>query len=253
MASEKPNKYTAPALDKGLDILEFISKMGVSQSQAEIAAGIDKTPNEIYRMLVCLEERGYLIRSENTGKYRLSLKMYSLSHIHSPFDELKRVAQAPMQQLSESSRHACHLSVIVNNQLMIISQTRSPEPISLSVEEGTLFSLSLTTSGKVLLSMIEEKKRLEILKRDEHYPKFSKKEKESFLKDLYSIRSKGYCNSLSRITGGVADLAVPIGTNNTEIVSALAVSSFTSELATNESLLNHMLLAKSSIDKLLGI
>ncbi|MGB5436146.1 MAG: helix-turn-helix domain-containing protein, partial [Maribacter sp.] len=135
MAETVATKYNAPALDKGLDILEHLSDVGVPLSQAEIAQGIDRTPSEIYRMLICLEERGYLLRGSNAGKYRLSLKMYSLSHRHTPFDELKRVAHYPMQELSETTRQSCHLSILDNDRLLIIAQTRSPSAVSLSIEE----------------------------------------------------------------------------------------------------------------------
>lgn len=48
-------KYHALALDKGLDILEFLSARIASQSQQEIAKGINRSANEIYRMLICLD------------------------------------------------------------------------------------------------------------------------------------------------------------------------------------------------------
>ena len=74
--SEKESKYQAPALDKGLDILEYLASQSVPLSQTDIATGIDKSPNEIYRMLMSLEGRGYIIRDEISGKYRLSLKLF---------------------------------------------------------------------------------------------------------------------------------------------------------------------------------
>ena len=40
-------KYRAPALDKGLDILELLAATEESLSQAEIAKALDRSPNEI--------------------------------------------------------------------------------------------------------------------------------------------------------------------------------------------------------------
>jgi len=85
-------QYSAPALDKGLDILEFLSIQATPQSQVEISKGVDRSSNEIYRMLLCLEERDYLHRDSKTGKYSLSLKLYQLAHRHSPVDALKKAA-----------------------------------------------------------------------------------------------------------------------------------------------------------------
>ncbi|HET8830326.1 MAG TPA: helix-turn-helix domain-containing protein, partial [Pelobium sp.] len=88
METEPKTKYQAPALEKGLDILEYLSSQSVPVSQTEIAGNLNKSSNEIYRMLVCLEDRGYIIRDQVSSKYKLSLKLYHLSHQHSVVDEL---------------------------------------------------------------------------------------------------------------------------------------------------------------------
>ncbi|HYH56504.1 MAG TPA: helix-turn-helix domain-containing protein, partial [Anseongella sp.] len=163
-------KYQAPALDKGLDIMEYLSLKAKPLSQTDIAAGIGKKPNEIYRMLVCLESRGYLIREEVSGKYKLSLKLYHLSHRHSPVDEVRRAAQHPMDELASTIHQSCHLGVLYLEQLMVISQSRSPGPIALSVEEGRLFPLLMTTSGRVLLAFMQEEERLRLLRGNNHLP-----------------------------------------------------------------------------------
>ncbi|MGB5435329.1 MAG: IclR family transcriptional regulator [Maribacter sp.] len=255
MAETVTTKYNAPALDKGLDILEHLSEVGVPLSQAEIAQGINRTPSEIYRMLICLEERGYLLRGSNAGKYRLSLKMYSLSHRHTPFDELKRVALYPMQELSETTRQSCHLSILDNDRLLIIAQTRSPSAVSLSIEEGTHFPLSMTTSGRVLLSRYEETDREAILARDEFYVQWNDKEQEQFLASVKEIEQKGYRVAKSKLTSGITDIGIPIGLKNSNLIAVLAVSVFTSSLEDElkiEELLKALEYTQSEINRLIG-
>ncbi|GAA4947430.1 IclR family transcriptional regulator [Algibacter agarivorans] len=229
MKENQKTKYNTPALDKGLDIIEYLSKEGIPLSQVEIAQGINRTPSEIYRMLVCLEERGYLLRGVNAGKYRLSLKMYSLSHTHTPFDELKRVARYPMQTLSEVTKQSCHLSIMNNDQLLVISQERSPSAVSLSIEEGTHFPLSKTSSGITLLSVISEVDRNTILSRDMYYKNWKVKEKEVFIKEIEKVKKEGYRMAKSKLTSGITDLAIPIGANS-DLIAVLAISVFTSSL-----------------------
>ena len=55
-------KYAAPALEKGFDIVEYLSAVSTPKSQAQIAQALNRSPNEIYRPLVVLESRGYLAR-----------------------------------------------------------------------------------------------------------------------------------------------------------------------------------------------
>ncbi|WP_422080577.1 IclR family transcriptional regulator [Ulvibacterium sp.] len=256
MSNFNKNKYSAPALDKGLDILEYLSKINVPASQLEIAEGIKKSSSEIYRMLVSLEDRGYIIRDTDSGSYRLSLKMYVLSHRHTPFDELKNIARYPMQTLSQKIKQSCHLSILYNNQLLVIFQVRSPSAVSLSIQEGTYFSLSMTTSGKVLLSQLPKSKRKEVLENDKVFRNWSKTEQTAFEKSLEQIKQDGYSYSKSKLTSGVTDVAVPIGSPDAELYSALAVSTLTSnlqeEINVNE-ILTNIKKAQSSIHISMGL
>ena len=52
--------YTAPALDKGLDILELLSENQEGLTQAQIADRLNKSVNEIYRMISTLRNREYV-------------------------------------------------------------------------------------------------------------------------------------------------------------------------------------------------
>ena len=221
------NKYNAPALDKGLDIIEYLSMKAIPQSQAEIAQGLDKSPNEFYRMLMCLEERGYLIKDVASGKFSLSLKLYQLSHRHSPMDALLKVAKPIMEELSNQTRQSCHLSILQKGKLMVVAQVKSPGPVSLSIEEGSVFPLIKTVSGRTLLSFIEDNELQKILEKDEDYDKLTKQAQQSLAGQLSHIKEQGYELQESEITKGVTDLAVPVGIPHTGIFSVLAISSLT--------------------------
>ncbi len=59
---ETDDRYRAPALDKGLDILELLASVDGGLTQAEIAKHLDRSPNEFYRMLDRLVKRGYVTK-----------------------------------------------------------------------------------------------------------------------------------------------------------------------------------------------
>ena len=84
---EVEERYRAPALDKGLDILELLAETDEGLSQAEIAKALNRSPNEIYRMLDRLVRRGYIART-TTDRYELTLKLFALAHRHAPMRRL---------------------------------------------------------------------------------------------------------------------------------------------------------------------
>lgn len=238
-------KYQAPALDKGLDILEYLSAQSVPLSQTEIATGIEKTPNEIYRMLMSLESRGYILRDEVSGKYRLSLKLFYLSHRHSPMDELRKAAQFPLEELANTVRQSCHLSILYMNQVMVIIHAKSPGPIALSIEEGNLFPLPLTASGKVLLAYMPESERSTVLKNNQIFKKYLKHQQDDFMVSLTEIQEKGAYLKTSDLAAGVTDISVPIGVANGGNIIACLTISMLNALNMNKNVDNEVILAEA--------
>ena len=72
-AAEDPDRYRAPALDKGLDILELLADQPEGLTRGEIVKALDRGPSEIYRMLERLVARQYVLRSLAGDRYSLSL------------------------------------------------------------------------------------------------------------------------------------------------------------------------------------
>src|SRR5258708_20418431 len=86
--TSRRSRYTAPALDKGLDILELLASVSEALTHSEIASRLDRTVTEIFRMLVCLEERGYISRTGPDERYQLTLKLFEIVHHHHPLQPL---------------------------------------------------------------------------------------------------------------------------------------------------------------------
>ena len=61
-------KYAAPALDKGLDILEALASSARGLTLNELANAVNKTVSEIFRMALTLQQRGYVAVDENRKK-----------------------------------------------------------------------------------------------------------------------------------------------------------------------------------------
>src|SRR3954453_24095632 len=86
------DRYRAPALDKGLDILELLSREPSGLTRGEIVKAMGRSQSEIYRMLERLVARQYVSRSLEGDRYALTLKMFALGSRHPPVSRL--VSQA---------------------------------------------------------------------------------------------------------------------------------------------------------------
>jgi DNA-binding IclR family transcriptional regulator len=219
---EEKTKYHVPALEKGLDILEFLSSVGVPQSQVDIARALGKSSSELFRMLDCLEQRGYLLRDE-ANRYQLSLKLFELAHTHSPVDLLLRVAAEPMRELAKRFRASVHIGILQDFQLFVLAQEESPEPIRISVEVGKKFPAIKTASGRLMLAFLKEEELGVFFRQDPYYKGQNKKQQQHFQKQIEKARVSRYVIAESDIIEGVQDMSVLVGKPELGVVAALAV------------------------------
>ena len=218
---EKP-KYHVPALEKGLDILEFLSEVTVPQTQAEIARALGRSTSEIFRMLDCLESRGYLLRDEHSSKYSLSLRLYEMAHTHSPVDQLLVASRDPMREIAEDVRESVHLSILRGDDVLILAQEESPEAIRLSLSVGTKQPILKTASGRLMVAQWQEAKRQAFLEGCAVYQAMSRREQKVLQESLDKAKDDGFVIADSQFTVGVRDISVLVGNPRLELMAALA-------------------------------
>lgn len=250
MTENTKNKYAVPALDKALDVLEYLVQQELPKSQTDIAAALGRGANEIYRVLINLESRGYLIRDAVSGHYRSSLKIYNLSRRISPIDQLRQCALPHMEDLAVNIGHSCHLTMLYQSQTMVVVQARSQVPMSVNITEGALFPTLSTTSGKVLLANSNPEVREMILQRSEGYELLTVNNKKSLFTELDAIREQGLLIADNPFIEGVTDHAVLVGSPDGKIISCLVVSKLRMKLTQQNNDANIIQQLKKSAEKI---
>jgi DNA-binding IclR family transcriptional regulator len=251
---QKPPDYPVPALEKGLDILEALAAIAVPQSLADLATRLDRSSSELFRMLNCLERRGYIMRESVSGKYALSLKMFTLAHAHSLTDKLLQAARRPMHAFTAEFRESCHLSVLERGQLLVVAQQESPERVRISIEVGATFSPALTASGRLLIAYLNERELAQTLQTREPGER-AVKPPADLPATLAKIRRTGVSFAESETVEGVRDLAVLVGNPPAGVAAALAVTRLIrrGERANETALLEGMRATAAEITRTLGV
>lgn len=203
-------RYLAPALDKGLDILEFLCAQPKAQTRGEINKALGRRPSEGYRMLERLVARGYVMRSLEGDRYAASLKLLLLAQQQQPLNRFLQQARSRMQAFAARAEQSCHLGMYEDGNIHVVAEVPSPGKMSLSIRPGAQVSLVDTGSGHVLLAFQTPERRAELLAA--HQPlvgetAIATQELESRLK---RVRAKGSWQGNSQHMNGVIDIAVPL-------------------------------------------
>jgi DNA-binding IclR family transcriptional regulator len=201
------DRYRAPALDKGLDILELLSKEPSGLTRSEIVRAMGRSQGEIYRMLERLVARNYVTRLEG-DRYQLSIKLFVLATRYPPFSRLIAAAAPKMAQFARSAVQSCHLAVYDGGDVIILAQESSPGDWGLTLRLGARISLLETGSGRTLLAFQADSRRAQMMA--EHRAGSDRGADGSLEQSLTQIRHHGHWRGPSRQARGVIDISVPI-------------------------------------------
>ena len=202
--------YRAPALDKGLDILELLATQPQGLTRSQIVKDMARSPNEIYRMLERLVARQYVTRSASGDRYALSLKLFAMAHAHPPLNRLINQALPVMDDFACRAEQSCHMGVYDRGNVLIAAQINSPRGWSFSVQRGARVGLLDTASGHMLLAYADADSRQRMLA--EHRPLDGEVPvtDDGLAQTLAAIRAQGYVERDSAQSYGVVDISFPI-------------------------------------------
>jgi DNA-binding IclR family transcriptional regulator len=149
--------YQAPALEKGLDILELLASTGHPLSRTDIARLLNRSVGEIYRMLHQLVVRRYVAVANDN--YVLTTKLFELSHYYPPTQRLLVEAMPIMHKLASAVDQSCHLTVYNQGRQIVIAKVDVPSGMGFSVRLGSELDVLVSASGRVLLAFQDAQTR----------------------------------------------------------------------------------------------
>ncbi|MEZ2126134.1 MULTISPECIES: IclR family transcriptional regulator [unclassified Sinorhizobium] len=221
MENDESDRYRAPALDKGLDILELLASVDGGLTQAEISKKLNRSPNEFYRMLDRLVRRGYVTRIDG-DRYALTLKLFGLAQLHPPVRRLVSYATPLMRDLAQDSKQANQLAVFDRGSAVVVAQQEAPDYWGISIRVGSHISLFDTGSGHVLLAFRSPEER-EMMISEHVRNRMDVSLGPDFYSRLDNIRERGYEMMASAQTAGVYNLSAPVLGPDGRGIAALTV------------------------------
>lgn len=215
--------YSAPALEKGLDILELLASEGAPLTLRQLTDHLSRSRNEIFRMVHVLIERGYVARDAASDGLTLTNKLFSLGMQTPRARGLVSVATPILDKLAETIRHSVHLVVANRGETVVIGVSNGGSDMNFSLRLGYRRPLIDAHSGLVLIAfqppdvqsaMIQASTAL---MRDEF-------DSASLHEELTIIRSERSIVRESRDILGVTDIACPIIQANGRAVASIIVA-----------------------------
>jgi len=215
-------RYSAPALEKGLDILEALSTSAQGYTLNQLAKALGRNVNQIFRMVVALQRRGY-IQTDASDRYTLTLKLFRLAHQQPPLKRLIQTAMPLLTELAERARQSCHLAVYQQGRVVVIAQVDNPERWSFGLKIGAVMGLTDTSSGHVLLAYQNETDRARMLNSHIKVEGELDMDPGHLFALLAEVRRRDYALMPSGQIQGVTNIAFPVWGVGKRVVAAINV------------------------------
>lgn len=212
------------SLEKALRILLSFEPERRSQTVLQISKHTSIPVTSLYRFLATLEKYGF-IRGDKEGRfYRLGPTLFRLGMLSYDSVDLREVAKPEMEKLAVMTGESIFLTVRDGSNSVCIESAEGRHRVRLTQRIGAVLPLHAGAAAKILLAYLPEPQRQNMLKSLElrALGPGTITRRAMLEKKVRTIRSRGFDVSREEVDSGSCGVAVPIFSENGEVVAALA-------------------------------
>jgi len=227
-----PSESPSVAVERALAILEAVAQESDGLSNAEISRKLQIPKSSASYILRTLENQGYLNRLAETGKYRVGLKVLSLSRGALSGIDVREVALPIMRHLMEKTNLTCHLAILDGPDAVYIEKVEPQGFIRMDTWVGRRMRVHATSVGKALVAHIPQE-RLEKILAERSMEKRTSKTITTLprlLKDLEKVRQQGYAVDDEENNMGARCVGAPVFNQDGAIEASIGLSGTTNQV-----------------------
>ena len=225
MKDIKTNSPSSSTAVRALKVLETVaaSKGPISVSDVAQTLGLDKVT--AYRMLITLEQAGYIVRDTISKRFSMSYKVVSLSRNLLAENEVSKLVQEKLREISNETQETLHYSILDRHEAVLVHIVKGTQVLSVNFQIGDRSLLHATSIGKVLLAYQNDEYIEAVIARG--LPRYTDKtltKREEFLAELQQIRSQGYALDDKEFSMNMRCIAVPVFEGGGFVRSGISIS-----------------------------
>jgi len=223
-ASATPRDYNIAAVDRTLDLLEALSRLGPA-SLAALAESAGCTRTAAFRLLRTLQGRGFTIQDEARGLWRLGARWSALGRAASEQGALAATAMPVMVALGKATGENVYMRVRDGMESETVAIYHTDPTIRMYSEVGKRGPLH-AGSSRILLAFAPEAVQTQLLaQRLNRYTPATRIDATWIAADLQRIRTRGYLITSDEVVAGAVGIAAPVRDAAGAVIAVLYISS----------------------------
>lgn len=225
----KSNENVIQSVSRAIQIIrcfENYEELGVT----EISKMTELHKSTAFGLISTLEANKLIEKNEHTGKYRLGLELFRLgTKVNST---LRHIAVPYLEQLVKMYQETANLVAMDDLSVIYLEKVESKRSMNISTMVGGRLPLYCTAVGKAIMAGLPSDELISKLERMEFrkYTNNTAIDKNSIMKSLELIRSKGYAEDNEELEVGLSCIAAPIYNHFNIPFAAISLSGPTSRM-----------------------
>ena len=223
-ARQSGEQYHLKAITRALDVLECFSDERPDLGLKEIGQLMDLPESSLFRILLTLENRGYL-RQHADGSYCLPPKLL-FGRLHDRAERARIIVRPFLQQLASRFDETASLAYLFGDRIQALDTVETFHEIRMTNKPGRVLPPHCSSLGKAITAFQAPAHIDRIL---EGYGLYRRTEKtvvdrQALLAEFETIRKRGYAvDREETVLGGVC-IGAAIASDGTPVSLALSVS-----------------------------
>lgn len=221
----RPTRIVTSVVNAGRVLCEF-SPGTRELSVRDLAGRLGLSKSTVHRLLVSLAALGLVEQDQETGQYRLGLRLYELGTLVAVHIDLHEAATPCITELRNRTGEAVQVAVLEGRESLYVERLESTHTLRMFIREGYRIPANCSANGKVLLAHLPEEELERLL--DGWVPlartPHSITDPDVLRKELAAVRRRGYATNVNEAEVGVASVAAPIRNWTGAVVAAVSLA-----------------------------
>jgi len=212
MKKEEDNQYSVPGLERGLAILEYLAGYPDGRTQGEIAEAVGCPTTSVFRMVLCLERMGYVVRDPQTKAFRHTMKLLDLERQAISEVEILRAARPVMTELRDAVSDTVLIGVRDATEVIVLDEVIGSRLLVFVSKLGYRIGVGYSAPGKAILAFLPEAEQRQIVDRLEfkQHTRNTIMTRGALRRQLEEIRNSGYAVDNEEHFEGIYCIGAPV-------------------------------------------
>jgi len=211
MTEPDRDPYLIASLRKGLEVIDCFAARD-SWSLTELAGHLGLNKATAFRILHTLQDAGYLAKDEESGRFRLGMKFYSLGKSAVRHEQLKWQALPPLLHLAESTGETVYVGILYEGDAVCVQIVDGTELVRMHSFVGKRSPAHASALGKALLAHLPDSEV------DAYVATYGLKrltastitDPARFREELRQIRAQGFAFDAEEMAPGLRCIGAPV-------------------------------------------